>query len=91
MMTRRPGLMIMNNRSWINKKHNQTGLSINPNPANNGANKGPLRKVIERTQVGSGGMFGRDKYLLECGHEVRGTKGSMRVRCWKCKKAAESS
>lgn len=63
----------------------KTGGSINPNPHNNGARKGPLRKIVQRLDVGLGGIFGHDRYLLECGHEVWGTKGAIRSRCPKCK------
>lgn len=47
--------------------------------------KGPLRKVVQVIADGPGGMYGRDKYELECGHTVWATKGVLRARCWKCK------
>ena len=56
----------------------------NPNPKNNGSDKGPLRKIVKRIRAGEG-IFDRDWVLLECGHE--GTSaGGVRARCRECKK-----
>jgi hypothetical protein len=77
-------------KGWISKRHMQTGRGLNPNPSNNGSGNGPLRKVVRPVLVYSeNNMFSRDKYLLECGHEVYGTIGAARVRCWKCKREQE--
>lgn len=51
--------------------------------------KGPLRKVVQAIDDGSCGMYGYDKYELECGHTVWATKRTARARCWKCKKEQE--
>lgn len=47
-------------------------------------NKYKLRKVLYPIASGVGGIYGRDKYKLECGHEHWGTKGASRVRCLSC-------
>lgn len=72
-------------KDWIRDRHMKTGAGINPNPRNNGSKNGPLRKVEYLIRSGPGGIFGRDLYHLECGHEVRGTKGASRVRCYLCR------
>jgi hypothetical protein len=69
---------------WIHNRHMRSGGSLNPNPRNNGSQKGPLRKVV-RFLYRQEGFFGKDRYELECGHKVLGTIGAARVRCWKCK------
>lgn len=58
--------------SLMNKK--ESGIKSKTNLVN----------VVERISVGVGGIYGRDKYLLECGHSQWGSKGSNRVRCRKC-------
>lgn len=57
----------------------------NQNPKNNGGNRGPLRKLVELKAVGDG----RDKWLLECGHEIWVNASTIyRARCWRCKREA---
>jgi hypothetical protein len=60
----------------------RSGGSLNPNPRNNGSDKGPLRKIV--------GMKD-DLELLECGHtqwgrgDIFGHTAPERRRCRKCK------
>jgi hypothetical protein len=72
---------------WIHDRHMKSGGSLNKNPKNNGSQKGPLRKVVEQLETGKG-LFSRNWYKLECGHEAYGTPGAERVRCRKCKQEA---
>jgi hypothetical protein len=73
---------------WIHDRHMKSGGSLNKNPKNNGSQKGPLRKVTAQLYTQEG-FFGKNRYMLECGHEALGTPGAARVRCWRCKLEAE--
>lgn len=73
---------------WITNRHMKQGGSLNPNPQNNGSGNGPLRKVVEVIYIGVGGIFGRDKVLLECGHEGYSSGSGLRARCRQCKREA---
>jgi hypothetical protein len=60
-----------------------------PRPRSNGANSGPLRKIIAEGVNGHGGQT----ETLECGHTIRrkhdlmGPTNALRRRCRKCKQA----
>lgn len=69
---------------WISERHMQTSGSINSNPANNGSRNGPLRKRVRFVAESGRGIFKKEKWLLECGHEAWGTYGAARTRCGKC-------
>lgn len=56
----------------------------NPNPKNNGSDKGPLRKLIKIVKTWNSDV---DMWELECGHQILVNTSTMhRARCWKCKK-----
>lgn len=71
---------------WISDRHYKTGTSLNPDPANNGSQRGPLRKVVRVIRC-SAGLFSHDWVEMECGHEGRST-GGVRARCRQCKAKA---
>lgn len=74
---------------WISKRHMQSGGSLNPNPSNNGSDRGPLRKVVD--MVDDPQFRGVRLELLECGHtqlpksDIIGHRPAVRRRCRKCK------
>lgn len=71
---------------WITKRHWRQGGSLNRTPSNNGSDKGPLRKKIRFIRDdGRTGIFMKERWELECGHEAWCTSGSIRSRCPKCK------
>jgi hypothetical protein len=77
---------------WISDRHMRQGGSLNPNPKNNGSDKGPLRKVVR--MVDDPQFRGVRLELLECGHtafprsDVFGHAPAERRRCRKCKRGA---
>lgn len=72
---------------WVSQRHMNTSGGLNPNPRNNGSQKGPLRKRVQFIAETGSGMMKREKWLLECGHEAWGAYGSVRSRCGKCKQS----
>src|SRR5262249_35072259 len=69
---------------WISKRHMEQGGSINRNPRNNGARKGPLR-LISAVLVHGSGLFDVDRVRFSCGHEGRATIRARRGRCVTCR------
>jgi hypothetical protein len=59
--------------------------SPNPDPRNNGSDKGPLRAIVATVRA-SAGIFDRAVVRLECGHETDATPGAVRARCRACKR-----
>lgn len=51
----------------------------------NGAQRGPLRDIIETLEVGLKEKRMQNRYRLECGHEAWGNKSATRSRCQFCK------
>jgi len=48
--------------------------------------KYPLRKIIEKTKLADG-FFDKQHVILECGHEIRCSSGSIyKARCYRCPK-----
>lgn len=74
---------------WIHDRHMRSGGSLNPNPRNNGSDKGPLRRIVGTRDV-KGSLY----ELLECGHlnwprgDIIGHTAPERRRCRKCKRGA---
>lgn len=52
-------------------------------------NRYPLRRIRE-VLLAADDLYGRDKLLLECGHEAWG-RGIYRIRCLKCWRQAEAA
>lgn len=69
---------------WISDRHMKQGGSLNSRPSNNGARKGPLRKIVGIIHANTCGMFGTDFVRFECGHEGRATPWAVRGRCKQC-------
>jgi hypothetical protein len=59
--------------------------SPNPDPRNNGSDKGPLRAIVGTIRARSD-LFDRAVVRLECGHEADATPGARRARCKRCKR-----
>jgi hypothetical protein len=57
----------------------------NPDPRNNGSDKGPLRAIVGTIRADTG-IFDRARVRLECGHEADATRGAVRARCCACKR-----
>lgn len=75
---------------WISDRHMRRGGSLNNNCANNGARKGPLRRIRYVMHAGTN-MFDTDWVKFECGHEGRATIGAERGRCSKCKRPTKDT
>jgi hypothetical protein len=76
---------------WIEKRHMQSGGSLNRNPANNGSQSGPLRKIIATVRIDYAGGGCIHMEALECGHiqmpksDMIGHTAPVRRRCKHCK------
>lgn len=74
---------------WIERRGCRTGHGLNPNPRNNGSDRGPLRKIMDH--VPDPQFPSLTLELLECGHTMRarsdiiGVTAPVRRRCRKCK------